>query len=115
MTTISKPHAGFRIHIPPHEHTFGHWYKGFMKELKFSYFAFASFAIIISSIIGGFSIMCILENNAPAWELGLCLAVALTNNVVAIGQGPVRWVFNLFVVSIAVNGALILANTLFAS
>ena len=47
--------------------------------------------------------------------LGLCLAVALANNVVAIGQGPIRWVFNLFVVSIAVNGALILANTLFAS
>ena len=56
--------------------------------------------------------MMILQNDAPIWELILCMSVAMTNNVVAIGQAPTKWIFNLFALEVIVCVLLILANTI---
>jgi hypothetical protein len=85
-------------------------YDKFIEGLKFSYFGIISMTILIGSIVGGISAMYILKNDAPVWQLGLCMATAMANNVSGIGQAPVKWVVNLFLLSIVVNAVLILMN-----
>lgn len=87
-------------------------YDKFIERLKFSYFGIISMTILIGSIVGGISAMYILKTDAPIWQLGLCMATAMANNVAAIGQAPTKWVVNLFLVCMVVNTLLILANIL---
>ncbi|MGZ3899798.1 MAG: hypothetical protein ACXVNM_01830 [Bacteroidia bacterium] len=85
-------------------------YDKFIESLKFSYFGIISMTILIGSIVGGISAMYILKTDAPIWQLGLCMATAMANNVAAIGQAPTKWVVNLFLACIVVNAILILIN-----
>jgi len=87
-------------------------YNQLIDKLNFSYFGLISMTILIGSIIGGITAMFILKNNAPIWELILCMSVAMTNNVVAIGQAPTKWVFNLFILEVVVCILLILMNVI---
>lgn len=87
-------------------------YAKFIDGLKFSYFGIISMTILIGSIVGGVSAMFILKNDAPVWQLGLCMATAMANNVSGIGQAPTKWVVNLFLLCIGVNALLILVNVL---
>lgn len=85
-------------------------YERFIAKLEFSYFAIISMSILIGSIIGGIAAMYILKNDAPIWQLGVCMAAAMGNNVAAIGQAPTKWVVNLFVANVVLNAVLIIAN-----
>jgi hypothetical protein len=85
-------------------------YDRFISKLEFSYFGIISMTILIGSIIGGIAAMYILKSDAPVWQLGLCMAVAMANNVAAIGQAPTKWVVNLFIANFVVNVALISVN-----
>ena len=85
-------------------------YDKFIESLNFSYFGIISMTILIGSIIGGISAMYILKTDAPVWQLGLCMATAMANNVAAIGQAPTKWVVNLFLTCMSVNILLILVN-----
>jgi hypothetical protein len=85
-------------------------YNQLIDNLNFSYFGLISMTILIGSILGGITAMTILQNDAPIWELILCMSVAMTNNVVAIGQAPTRWIFNLFVLETIVCTLLIIVN-----
>ena len=87
-------------------------YNQLIDKLNFSYFGLISMTILIGSILGGITAMMILQNDAPIWELILCMSVAMTNNVVAIGQAPTKWIFNLFTLEVIVCVLLILANTI---
>jgi hypothetical protein len=87
-------------------------YIRWIESLSFSYFGIISMTILIGSIAAGIAAMYILKNHAPLWQLGLCMAAAMANNVSAIGQAPIKWVVNLFLICIAVNAVLILANIL---
>lgn len=88
------------------------WYGKMLNKLDFSYFGLISMTILVGSIVGGFAASCILSNNAPIWELCLCAAVSMANNVSGIGQAPTKWVANLFILSLVVNVILIFANIL---
>ena len=83
-----------------------------MDKLKFNYFGMIAMTITIGSILGGLTAMYIFQNNAPTWELGICMAGAMANNVSAIGQAPAKWVANIFVISTLINILLILVNIL---
>lgn len=85
-------------------------YDQFLAKLNFSYFGLIAMTITIGSIIGGVAAMFIFQNDAPIWELGLCMGLAMANNVAAIGQAPMKWLFNIFVISTIVNSLLILIN-----
>ena len=85
-------------------------YAQFIERISFNYFGIISMTILIGSILGGIGAMYILKNNAPIWELGLCMAGAMANNVAAIGQAPTKWVVNLFIVSSVISVLLILVN-----
>lgn len=85
-------------------------YERFMEKIKFSYFGIISMTILIGSCLGGITAMFVMKNDAAMWQLGLCMAVAMTNNVAAISQAPVKWVVNSFLISVVVNVLLILVN-----
>ncbi len=85
-------------------------YNQLIEKLNFSYFGLISMTILIGSILGGIAAMFILQNDAPIWQLGICMSSAMANNVVGIGQAPVKWVFNIAVINVLVNGILILIN-----
>ena len=87
-------------------------YERFMEKIKFSYFGIISMTILIGSCLGGITAMVVLKNDAALWQLGLCMAVSMANNVAAISQAPIKWVVNSFVIGIVVNTLLILANVL---
>lgn len=88
----------------------GSWYSKLISKLEFSYFGLIAMTISIGSIIGGIAAMYIFENNAPIWQLGLCMMGAMANNVAAIGQAPTRWVVNIFLANFAIATLLILMN-----
>lgn len=104
MATITKSYAG----VNSSQSASG--YEAFLKKLNFSYFGLISMTITIGSIIGGIAAMNILSNDAPIWQLAICMSLAMANNVAAIGQAPIKWLFNIFVLSTVVNSLLILAN-----
>ena len=86
-------------------------YDKFIEDLKFSHFGLISMAILFGSIMGGIAAMYVFENQAPMWQFILGLAVSMANLVASIAQAPTKWVFNLLVLSVIVNVALILANS----
>jgi hypothetical protein len=86
----------------------GGWYQRFLEEAKFNYFAVISMAILIASIWGGITAMVILENNAPIWVLCVNIYITMASNIASIGQAPVKWVVNLFALSMLVNLAIVL-------
>lgn len=85
-------------------------YSTLMDKLQFSYFGLISMTILIGSIIGGIAAMYIFKNDAPLWQFIFCIGFSTMNNVFAISQAPVKWVFNTFVLTILVNVLLILIN-----
>jgi len=85
------------------------WYQRFMAEAKYNYFAVISMSILVASIWGGLTAMVILENNAPIWVLCINIYITMASNIASIGQAPVKWVVNLFALSIVANLAIILA------
>ena len=91
-----------------HQSAYGNW----IKKLNFSYFGIISMTILIGSIMGGIAAMFILKNDAPIWQLGICMASAMANNVAAIGQAPTKWVVNLFLACLSINIILILLNVI---
>ena len=107
MATITKPYAGSASSTNAKSES---GYDAFLKKLNFSYFGLISMTITLGSIIGGIAAMSILQNDAPIWQLAVCMGLAMANNVAAIGQAPIKWLFNTFVLSTVVNLLLILAN-----
>ncbi len=87
-------------------------YDNWIKKLNFSYFGIISMTILVGSILGGIAAMYILKNDAPIWQLGICMASAMANNVAAIGQAPTKWVVNLFFTCLTINIMLILLNVI---
>jgi len=87
-------------------------YNKLMDKLQFSYFGLISMTILIGSIIGGVAAMYIFKNNASMWQFIFCIGFSTMNNVFAISQAPVKWVFNTFVLTVFVNVLLILINNL---
>jgi hypothetical protein len=85
-------------------------YARFIERMKFNHFGIISMTILIGSMVGGIAAMFILKNDAPIWQLCLCMAAATGNNVSAIAQASTKWVINFFLINIAVSLALILAN-----
>ena len=85
-------------------------YEKFIKKLDFSYFGLISMTILVGSIIGAISASFILSNNAPIWELCVCVALSMANNSAGIAQAPTKWVFNIFVLSTILNIVFILLN-----
>ncbi len=107
MATITKPYPGSMSTSSVKTES---GYDAFLKKLNFSYFGLISMTITIGSIIGGIAAMSILQNDAPIWQLAICMALAMANNVAAIGQAPIKWLFNTFAISTIVNIVFIIAN-----
>ena len=86
------------------------WYNQLIEKAKFSYFGIIAMTITIGSILGGIAAMYILQNDAPMWELALCMAVSMGNNVAAISQASVKWVINIFAICVVANIILVAIN-----
>ena len=108
MTTLTKTNT--------HQHagslSVTERYNQFIDKLQFSYFGLISMTILAGSIIGGIAAMYIFKNDAPLWQFVLCLGFSTMNNVFAISQAPVKWVFNTFVLTMLVNSLLIILNNI---
>ena len=108
MTTLSKTYT--------HQNTgsveLNGWYNKLIKKLEFSYFGLISMTILAGSILGGIAAMYVFERDAPIWQFLLCLGFSTMNNVFAISQAPVKWVFNTFVLTVLVNVFLIIINNI---
>lgn len=105
MATITKPYSESLTSSKTQN-----GYEAFLKKLNFNYFGLISMTITIGSIIGGIAAMSVLENDGPIWELAICMAMAMSNNVAAIGQAPIKWLFNTFAITTVINILLILVN-----
>ncbi|MDP2385250.1 MAG: hypothetical protein Q8M29_02655 [Bacteroidota bacterium] len=86
------------------------WYDKLVAKAESSYFGLIAITISIGSILGGIGAMYIFQNDAPTWQLALCMSFAMANNVVAIGQAPTKWVVNLFAADVLVSLILIAIN-----
>ena len=86
------------------------WYTNLIEKLNFSYFGVISMTIAIGSILGGISAMHIFQNDAPIWQLGLVMAGAMANLVCAIGQAPIKWVVNMFLLSTFLSALFTVIN-----
>lgn len=107
------------IHIHGHSHVgskqpskFLAHYNKIIDELEGVYFGFISMAIAIGSALGGISVMYLLENHAPLWEMAIGISFSLANNIIAILQLHARWVLDFFLLNLIVNGILILINVI---
>jgi hypothetical protein len=85
-------------------------YNKLMKELDFSYFAFISFVIAFSACLGGGLVKFSLQYNSAYWQFSLGMCLSLVNIVACVAQFPVKWVFNIFVVTTLANVVLILVS-----
>ena len=85
-------------------------YDRIIQRLHFSYFGLISMTILVGSIVGGLSASVVLSNDAPIWQLCLVSAAAMASNTAAIAQAPIKWVVNIFILSIIVNSLLIIIN-----
>jgi flagellar biosynthesis protein FliR len=85
-------------------------YQALIEKLNFSYFGLISMTILIGSCLGGIAAMYILKEDAPIWQLALCMGVSMANNVAAISQAPTKWVVNSFIIGFVVNIILIVIN-----
>ena len=106
MTTITRDYANQHTNTT----TLTDRYNKFIEKLQFSYFGLISMTILVGSILGGIAAMYVFENNAPMWQFILVIGFSTMNNVFAISQAPVKWVFNTFVLTVLVNVLLIALN-----
>lgn len=83
-----------------------------MKALDFSYFAFISFVIAFSACLGGGLVKFSLEYNSSYWQFALGMCLSLLNIISSVAQFPVKWVFNIFVITTLANICLILVSVL---
>jgi len=88
------------------------WYGKLVQKLEFSYYGLIAMTITVGSIIGGIAAMFIFQNDAPIWQLALCMAGAMANNVSAIGQASTRWVLNIFLANFAICSFFIIINAI---
>jgi hypothetical protein len=86
------------------------YYHNLINELEGVYFGLISMTIAIGSAIGGISLMYAFENHAPIWQAIIGISLSLINNIVAILQLNTRWVLDIFILNIIVNGILIAIN-----
>jgi len=86
------------------------WYKKLIKKAEFSYFGLISLTITVGSILGGIAAMFIFQNGSPIWQLGIAMSLSMSNNVLAIGQAPAKWIVNLFTACVILNLLLIAIN-----
>lgn len=107
------------IHIHGHSHAaskqpskFFAYYNKIVDELEEVYFGFIAMVIAIGSAIGGISLMFLFENHAPLWEMAIGISFCLANNIIAILQFHTRWVLDLFLLTVIVNGILIIVNVI---
>jgi hypothetical protein len=106
MTTLTKTYINQNTGLV----SLNERYNKLMDKLQFSYYGLISMTILIGSILGGIAAMYIFENDAPMWQFIFCLGFSMVNNVFAISQAPVKWVFNTFVLTVLINVLLILIN-----
>jgi hypothetical protein len=83
-------------------------YDQFLQSNEKNYFSFIAMTILVGSIWGGLTAMLIDKFNAPVWQMAVNVASSMACNVAAIGQAPLRWVVNLFVLSMLLNTILML-------
>ena len=75
--------------------------------VKVNYFGVIAMLIPFASALGAIAVMQIQERDAPLWQLGLCVCAAMANLVGIVGQASVKWVVNLFILSVAINAILL--------
>ncbi|MFN5183646.1 MAG: hypothetical protein ACK5D5_11560 [Bacteroidota bacterium] len=85
-------------------------YNVFLKNNEDNYFSIIAMVILVGSIWGGLAAMLIDRNNSAVWQLALNVSSSMAGNVVAIGQAPLKWVINLFILGIIINTILIVIN-----
>ncbi|MES2679491.1 MAG: hypothetical protein V4635_06375 [Bacteroidota bacterium] len=110
MTTLTKTYSRFDTNTQTI--SLASRYNQFIKKIEFSYFGIISGAILFSSCLGSIATMKIFESAGPLWMFILSLSVTMANLVACISQAPLKWVVNLFTLSIVVNTLLLLVNVL---
>jgi hypothetical protein len=85
-------------------------YNKWIKSIEPYYFGLIAFTITFGSILGGITAMYVSQSGAPIWQMSLCIAAAMGNNVMAIGQAPAKWVLHVFILTALLQVVLIVVN-----
>ncbi len=86
------------------------WYNQLIPQLETFYFGMMVFTIMVGSMLGSIAAMYVSQSCAPIWQMSLCIAAAMSNNVMAIGQAPAKWVLNVFILTALLQVVLIVVN-----
>ncbi len=89
-------------------------YDKFVERIENSYFFVISMIVLISSSLGGVTLMCIHQKHGGDNEMMFTVCVAMATNIACIVQTPMKWTFNLFIISLLVNSFLLLLNYLWS-
>jgi hypothetical protein len=109
-TTFLKSSARNKAVQPFYFNAIKNWYRDLVSQLEKFYFGMMVFTIIVGSMLGSISAMYISQSSSPIWQMSLCIAAAMGNNVMAIGQAPAKWVFNVFILTTLLQAVLIVVN-----
>jgi hypothetical protein len=109
-TTFLKSNASNKTVQPFYFNAIKNWYHELILQLEQFYFGMMVFTIMVGSMLGSIAAMYVSQNHAPIWQMSLCIAAAMTNNVMAIGQAPAKWVFNVFILTTLLQVVLIVVN-----
>lgn len=87
-------------------------YDKFVQRIESSYFFVISMIVLISSSLGGITLMSIHQKHGGDNEMMIAVCVTMATNIVCIVQTPMKWTFNLFLFSFIINCILLLINFL---
>ena len=82
----------------------------FIETGEFNRFGIMTLTITAGSCWASIAAMLILKNESPVWQLSVCASLAMAANAIAIAQLPFKWVIWSFILSVVVNGLLIVGN-----
>lgn len=83
------------------------WFERNAKFLEDNIFAVSSMMIMVQTMWGGIAVASIVENMNDILLLGISAAATMGLNVAFLGQASAKWCLRMFIISIALNGALI--------
>lgn len=89
-------------------------YRKTLKEFEDGYLILIPITIIFQTAIGSAAVMYLLMDNSSTtiFELALCISSSMAYNAAVLAQAKPKVVFNMLLVTLAINISLIIINLL---
>ena len=86
------------------------WYDRFIERAQPAYFGVIAMCITVSAITGGITLMFILLNRAPIWQMVIAICLVLVNNNTPVITQRLKYIVNVFIITESGNLILLVIN-----